>query len=52
MGAKGRTVMAVATTVVLGAMVGAGPFPGPKEACAAPQKMSFAEDVMPIFRGR
>jgi mono/diheme cytochrome c family protein len=50
--AKGRTLMAVAATVALGAVLGAGPFPATQEACAASPKTSFAEDVMPIFRGR
>jgi hypothetical protein len=48
----GRTLLTATTTIVLGAMIGAGPFPTAQEACAAPQKTSFAEDVMPIFRGR
>jgi hypothetical protein len=44
--------MVAAATVVLAAVVGVGVFPAAREACAAQQKMSFADDVMPIFRGR
>jgi hypothetical protein len=47
---KSLTAAAAATAVV--SMVGFGIFPGAREACAQQQKTSFAEDVMPIFRGR
>ena len=52
MAAMGRTLMVAAGTVALATMIGAGIFPAAKQACAAQQKVSFAEDVMPIFRGR
>ena len=52
MAVRGRTLMVAAATVVLAAVVGVGVFPAAREACAAQQKMSFADDVMPIFRGR
>jgi mono/diheme cytochrome c family protein len=44
--------MRVAASVGLVSLMGAGVLPVVKEACAAQQKMSFAEDVLPIFRGR
>ncbi len=47
---KSLTATAAAAAVV--SVIGAGVFPAAHEACAAAQKMSFAEDVMPIFRGR
>ena len=46
-----RSLLAAATGVAIASAVGVGVFPAAKEACAAP-KMSFADDVMPIFRGR
>jgi len=52
MPALGRSLLAAATTIAVGALVGVGVFPAAKEACAAQPKMSFAEDVMPILRGR
>ena len=52
MAAMGRTLMVAAGTVALATVIGTGIFPAAKQACAAQQKMSFAEDVMPIFRGR
>jgi mono/diheme cytochrome c family protein len=44
--------LVAATTVAITSAIGVGLFPAAKEACAAQPKMSFAEDVMPIFRGR
>lgn len=52
MPAFGRSLLAAATTVAIASLVGVGLFPAAKEACAAQPKMSFADDVMPIFRGR
>jgi mono/diheme cytochrome c family protein len=44
-------ITATVTTVAMTAL-GAGLVSAPKQACAAAAKASFAEDVMPIFRGR
>ena len=52
MAAKGRTITVAAAAVAAAAIVGMGVFPALQEACAAPQKTSFAEDVLPIFKGR
>jgi mono/diheme cytochrome c family protein len=52
MAAKKKSVMVGGATVAVAALVGLGVFPAAKEACAAQPKMSFAEDVMPIFKGR
>lgn len=52
MPALGKSLLAAATTVALASLIGIGVFPAVKEACAAQPTMSFAEDVMPIFRGR
>jgi mono/diheme cytochrome c family protein len=41
-----------AATVAMAALIGAGPVMEPIPACAAQEKMSFAEDVLPIFKGR
>lgn len=46
-----RSLMAAAG-VTIASLIGVGLFSGTKEACAAGPKMSFAEDVVPIFRGR
>ncbi len=53
MPALGRSsLLAAAATVAVASLIGVGVFPAAKEACAAQPKTSFAEDVMPIFRGR
>jgi mono/diheme cytochrome c family protein len=52
MAAKGKTLMVATASVAVTALVGLGVFPAAKEACAAQQKTSFADDVMPIFKGR
>jgi mono/diheme cytochrome c family protein len=52
MAAKGKSLMVAAATVALTALIGVGVFPAAKEACAAQEKQSFANDVMPIFRER
>jgi mono/diheme cytochrome c family protein len=52
MAAWGKSLMATAASVGLAGLIGLGVFPAAKEACAAQQKTSFAEDVMPIFKGR
>ncbi len=51
MPALGKPLIAGAT-IAVASLIGIGVFPAAKEACAAQPKMSFAEDVMPIFRGR
>lgn len=51
MPALGRFLMAAASVMVV-SMIVIGLFPATKEACAAAPKMSFIDDVMPIFRGR
>lgn len=48
----GKSLTAAAATVAAAALIGLGVFPAAKEACAAQPKVSFAEDVLPIFRGR
>jgi mono/diheme cytochrome c family protein len=52
MPALGKSVAAAAATVAAAALISLGLVPAAKEACAAQAKMSFAEDVMPIFKGR
>ena len=52
MAAKGKSLKVVAVTVAAAAIVGLGVVPGVQEACAASAKYSFAEDVVPIFKGR
>jgi len=52
MAAKNKSLMVGGATVAVAALVGLGVFPAAKQACAAQPKMSFAEDVMPIFKGR
>ena len=47
-----KSLTATGAIVAVVSVIGVGVFPGAREACAAQQKMSFAEDVMPIFRGR
>jgi mono/diheme cytochrome c family protein len=41
-----------AASVTIVSLIGVGLFSATKEACAAAPQMSFADDVMPIFRGR
>ncbi len=52
MPALGKSLTATAATLAVASLIGIGVFPAAKEACAAQPKISFAEDVMPIFRGR
>ncbi len=52
MAAKGKSLKVVAVSVAAAAVVGLGIGPAVQEACAASPKYSFAEDVMPIFKGR
>jgi uncharacterized membrane protein len=52
MAANGKSLKVVAVTVAAAAIVGLGVVPGVQEACAASPKYSFAEDVVPIFKGR
>jgi len=52
MPAIGKSLLAAGAAVAITSLIGLGVFPAAKEACAAEPKMSFAEDVMPIFRGR
>jgi hypothetical protein len=52
MAAKARSLKVVAVSVAAAAVVGLGAGPAVQEACAASPKYSFAEDVMPIFKGR
>ena len=52
MAAKGNSLKVIAVSVAAAAIVGLGVVPGVQEACAASPKYSFAEDVMPIFKGR
>ena len=52
MAAKGKSLKVVAVSVVAAAIVGLGVGPAVQEACAAAPKVSFAEDIMPIFKGR
>jgi len=47
---RSLTLAAAAATVV--SVGGVGLFPDAHQACAQQQKMSFADDVLPIFRGR
>jgi hypothetical protein len=52
MAAWSKSLAATAATVAVVSVIGVGVVPATREACAAQQKMSFAEDVMPILRGR
>jgi mono/diheme cytochrome c family protein len=52
MAAKGKSLKVVAVSLAAAAVVGLGIVPAVQEACAASPKYSFAEDVMPIFKGR
>lgn len=52
MPAFGKSVAVAAATAAAAALISLGLVPAAKEACAAQAKMSFAEDVMPIFKGR
>jgi hypothetical protein len=52
MAAKGKSLKVVAVSVAAAAIVGLGVVPGVQEACAASAKYSFADDVVPIFKGR
>ncbi len=52
MAVKGRILRAAAAAVAGAAIVGIGVLPAVQEACAASPKYSFAEDVVPIFKGR
>jgi len=52
MAASGKSLKVVAVSVAAAAIVGLGVGPAVQEACAASPKYSFAEDVMPIFKGR
>jgi hypothetical protein len=52
MAANGKSLKVVAVTVAAAAIVGLGVVPGVQEACAASPKYSFADDVVPIFKGR
>ena len=52
MGAQGKSLKVVAVSFAAAAIVGLGVVPGVQEACAAAPKYSFAEDVVPIFKGR
>jgi len=47
-----KSLTATGAIVAVVSVIGVGVFPAAREACAAQQKTSFAEDVMPIFRGR
>ena len=47
-----RSLTLAAAAAVIVSVGGVGVFPGANQACAQQQKISFAEDVMPIFRGR
>jgi mono/diheme cytochrome c family protein len=49
---KLRPAMGVATVLAVVAAAAAAMLMPTGKACAAPQPTSFAEDVMPIFRGR
>lgn len=50
----GRTKLLITTAAALSvvAVIGAGMATGATPACAANAKVSFAEDILPIFRGR
>src|SRR5215470_17945662 len=52
MPALGKSLLAATATTAIASLIGFGVFPAAKEACAAQPKMSFAQDIMPIFRGR
>ena len=52
MAAKDRILRVTAAAVAGAAIVGIGVLPAVQEACAAAPKYSFAEDVVPIFKGR
>jgi mono/diheme cytochrome c family protein len=52
MAAKNKPLMVGSATVAVAALIGLGVVPAAKKACAAEPKMSFADDVMPIFQGR
>ena len=52
MAASGKSLKVVAVSVAAAAIAGLGVGPAVQEACAASPKYSFAEDVMPIFKGR
>ena len=52
MAAKGKSLKVVAVSLAAAAAVGLGVVPAVQEACAASPKYSFADDVMPIFKGR
>ena len=49
---RGKALKVTAATVAVTALLGVGFVPPPKHACAAQAKMSFAEDVLPVFKGR
>jgi len=49
---KMRPALSVATVFAVAATVGAAMVTPTTKACAAQQPTSFAEDIMPIFRGR
>ena len=52
MAAKGKSLKVVAVSLAAAAVVGLGVGPAVQEACAASPKYSFADDVLPIFKGR
>ena len=52
MAANGKSLKVIAASVAAAAIVGLGVGPAVQEACAASPKYSFAEDVMPILKGR
>ena len=45
-------ITATVATIGMAAIAATGVLTAPKQACAASPKISFAEDIMPIFRGR
>ena len=49
---KMRPAMGIATALAIAAVAGGAVLTQTGKACAAKQPTSFAEDVLPIFRGR
>ena len=47
-----RHLVGIALGLAAATSIGVIILPPPKEACAAEPKMSFSEDVLPVFRGR
>jgi hypothetical protein len=49
---KSKWLIAAAATLAVAGLIGVEITAPSSQACAAAAKMSFAEDVLPVFRGR